>query len=502
MRFEERAMRRTILERRVHVVTIIALVCAFAFGTSPFLATTNALALEDAGEATVVLTTAESDDSVLPQAFQGYLHDPMTNPKAAADILEDPNAVYGYVPNPASARLGPYADFDFTDPTAVASARQDREEYHESVHELYVMIEDMKDAGYTIEQIARAVSGRRNQIRLEYYRDDPEGLAMVKESNLAKYGNEMGGTPEFFYEKYGSWEAIIEGSLSTNAGMDAILGLYDKYYDTYIIGSGSCGTDGDEDSVTWTVNADVLYIDGSGAMADYARTKDTPWYPYAADFSRVLVDKGVTHVAEHAFDGFRNRPTEIGGHRWERLVEKVTMNADGLVSRHCNVCGADQTLELLPRIASVRLEKESFAYTGKAIRPTVVVSNEAGIRLSGIYTVSFANNVEVGTATATVRFEGGYYEGSKTLSFRITKATNPLDATGRTVCLKAWKLRNGSQAITRTKALKISKAQGGLSYQKVSVSKPKYKKKFSVNAKTAGQYPSKGAFQKAPTRSR
>ena len=35
-----------------------------------------------------------------------YIHNPMDNPKTAADIIEDPAAVYGYRPNPDSVRLG------------------------------------------------------------------------------------------------------------------------------------------------------------------------------------------------------------------------------------------------------------------------------------------------------------------------------------------------------------------------------------------------------------
>ena len=41
--------------------------------------------------------------SVPANAAGTYVHDPMANPKAAADIIVDPNAVYGYAPNPDSA---------------------------------------------------------------------------------------------------------------------------------------------------------------------------------------------------------------------------------------------------------------------------------------------------------------------------------------------------------------------------------------------------------------
>ena len=159
----------------------------------------------------------------------------MDNPKATADIVVDPDAVYGYAPNPDSTRLGAYAVYDFSDAEIVEEMKRQREEYHESVKELYQIKSDMEAEGKSVEEIARAVSTRRNEIRMESYKDDPEGLEKLKESNLATFGNENGGTPEYFYEKYGSWETVLEKAFSTNAGADACLGLYDKYYYTYII---------------------------------------------------------------------------------------------------------------------------------------------------------------------------------------------------------------------------------------------------------------------------
>ena len=175
-----------------------------------------------------------------------YIHDPMENPKAAADIVVDPNAVYGYAPNPDSPRLGAYAQYDWSDEAFVEEMRQQRIAYHESLQELYQIKADMEAEGKSVEEIARAVCIRRNELRFEAYEDDPEGLAALIESNLETYGNEFGGTPEYFYEKYGSWEMVIEKAFSTNAGADAILGLYDEYYYTYIIDTPqSSGGDGE-----------------------------------------------------------------------------------------------------------------------------------------------------------------------------------------------------------------------------------------------------------------
>ena len=164
-----------------------------------------------------------------------YTHDPMQNPKAAADIIVDPDAVYGYAPNPDSVRLGAFAKYDWSDAAFVAQMKQEREAYHESIHELYQTKADMEAQGNLWKRSPVRSATAAMRCGSKPTRTIPTGLATLKESNLQKYGNENGGTPEYYYEKTGSWEAVIEKAFSTNAGADAMLGLYDKYYDTYYI---------------------------------------------------------------------------------------------------------------------------------------------------------------------------------------------------------------------------------------------------------------------------
>ena len=164
-----------------------------------------------------------------------YIHDPRENPDAMRDIVENPDAVYGFSPSKAEeSTLKDYADaIDWTDPDQVAAAREQRQAYHDSLEELYEMIMDMVRQDMDIETIARAVSQRRNELRMEAYKDDPEGLETVKKRNLETYGNEFGPTQDALYEKYGSWEMVLVKALGTNAGMDACLGFYDDYYYLY-----------------------------------------------------------------------------------------------------------------------------------------------------------------------------------------------------------------------------------------------------------------------------
>lgn len=178
---------------------------------------------------TVAETTPETEAAPF-----AYAHDPKLNPSAMADIVENPDAVYGFSPNPESSRLGAYAEYDWTDAAVVEKGRQERIAYHESLDNLYDILHKMRAAGSSIEEMARAVSAERNRLRMESYRDDPEGLAKVKQSNLETYGDENGPTADSLYGKYGSWETVLQKSFSPNAGMDACTGLYDEYYTLYI----------------------------------------------------------------------------------------------------------------------------------------------------------------------------------------------------------------------------------------------------------------------------
>ena len=164
----------------------------------------------------------------------GYVHDPRLNPEAMKDIIVNPDAVYGFSPDPASTRLGTYTQYDWTDPAFVAQAHEERLAYHQSLQSMNDILQSMKASGATEEEIARAVSAERNRLRLAAYDGNPEGLEEVKKSNLATYGHEDGPTADELFGKYGSWQAVLQKAFSPNLGMDACCGLYDDNYQLYI----------------------------------------------------------------------------------------------------------------------------------------------------------------------------------------------------------------------------------------------------------------------------
>ena len=80
------------------------------------------------------------------------------------------------------------------------------------------------------------------------------------------------------------------------------------------------------------------------------------------------------------------------------------------------------------------LDKTSVIYTGKALKPMVVVTDNGKVLKENVdYTVKYANNVNVSTAGSkkapTVTITGkGNYTGTQTLKFAITKKAFYLDA--------------------------------------------------------------------------
>ena len=106
--------------------------------------------------------TAETTEEKKPLTYE---HDPRDNPVAMRDAVYNPDAVYGFSPTPESSRTGAFADaIDWGNEEQVAAARAERQVYHDSMRELYVLVMDMLEMGERVEVIARTVSKRRNEL--------------------------------------------------------------------------------------------------------------------------------------------------------------------------------------------------------------------------------------------------------------------------------------------------------------------------------------------------
>ena len=121
---------------------------------------------------------------------------------------------------------------------------------------------------------------------------------------------------------------------------------------------------------------------------------------------------------------------------------------------------------------NVSLSKTSLTYTGKVQVPTVtVVKNGVTLTEGTDYTLATSSSKKVGSYTVTVTGTGDY-SGTVTASYKITKASQSLKVTTKTVNAKKAKK-------TTAKALTVKGAKTTVTYKKTSG-----KSKITVNAKT------------------
>ena len=115
----------------------------------------------------------------------------------------------------------------------------------------------------------------------------------------------------------------------------------------------------------------------------------------------------------------------------EQSVKKASLNRDGEISLLCDKCGRTETVTI-PAIEGFRLYDDDqvnprYISDGTPKEPLVFARNRVGRELaySGLghlacpLKVTYSNNVDPGTATATIVMDSAYYEGQATVDFQI-----------------------------------------------------------------------------------
>ena len=76
---------------------------------------------------------------------------------------------------------------------------------------------------------------------------------------------------------------------------------------------------------------------------------------------------------------------------------------------------------------TVTLSQNSFKYDGSEHKPTVTVTDDSGnVIPAGEYTATYSNNINVGTATVTIKNKGTNYQLDTTATFQIVDGSQPI----------------------------------------------------------------------------
>lgn len=150
------------------------------------------------------------------------------------------------------------------------------------------------------------------------------------------------------------------------------------------------------------------------------------------------------------------------------VTNKAGFNHNGARVVLCSLCG-DYKTESIPAIGKITLSKTSYVYDGKAKTPAVTVTDINGTPISSEnYKVDYSANKNVGTGKVTVSFDYNY-TGTKTLTFKITKAAQPFTVKAKSA--KTVTVKSKKATIAAKDALTVSKAQGTVTYAKASGNK-------------------------------
>ena len=188
-------------------------------------------------------------------------------------------------------------------------------------------------------------------------------------------------------------------------------------------------------SVSYDKNTEVGTADAIiSGMGNYTGNTTATFTITKADISKAAV---TLEKSSYTYDGSAKTPSVTVSLNGKTLLLNTDYSvsydkntevgtADAIISGMGNYTGNTTATFTITKAdiskAAVTLEKTSFTYDGKAKTPAVTVNlNGKTLVLNTDYSVSYNNNIEVGTADAIISGMGNY-TGSATAHFTITKA--------------------------------------------------------------------------------
>ena len=131
---------------------------------------------------------------------------------------------------------------------------------------------------------------------------------------------------------------------------------------------------------------------------------------------------------------------------YKTITTPASTSKDGSIVVKCSNCGDVKSTTTIAKIKSIALNKTSFTENGKVQKATVVAKDSANKTIAASnYTVSYSNSnsKKTGTYTATAKFNGKNYTGTKKLTYKINakapaKTTVKLSKAKKTSLKASW----------------------------------------------------------------
>ncbi len=139
-----------------------------------------------------------------------------------------------------------------------------------------------------------------------------------------------------------------------------------------------------------------------------------------SSLTSVTIPEGVTEIGNNAFEGCTSLEQVVYNGTDEQWA-KIKFGSGNEELLRVKPIQQEQKSLSKDSNASITLSQNTYVYDGRKKEPDVTVSLDGKTLVRGTdYTVSYSDNLEVGTASVVVTGKGDY-TGSRTLNFTITK---------------------------------------------------------------------------------
>ncbi len=143
--------------------------------------------------------------------------------------------------------------------------------------------------------------------------------------------------------------------------------------------------------------------------------------------------------------GSEQKDVCTNGHKIQKNITKASEKNDGKIVTGCSVCKKVLSTEMIPKVSEIRLSAVSYTYNGKVKKPSVMVKDRTGKKISTAdYTVSYAGGRKnVGSYDVTITFRGNY-QGKAVKPFIIRPQNVSINKvkSGKKKILVKWKKQN------------------------------------------------------------